>query len=591
MRACASCAKNFSIEPDDFAFYEKLHVPAPTWCPPCRNMRRLSWREERTLYHGTCALCGKNIITIHAPGGPFTVYCRPCWNSDKWNPMDFGRDYDFGKPFFKQYRELLEAVPRPALTGSSLVNSDYSHASPNCKNCYFVFWSYSSENSQYSYGLLFSKDTFDSYTVDNSDRVYEALHGNRLYQTRFAYFSEDCLDSSFLFDCAGLSDCFGCVNLRKKKHCLFNKQLSKEQYVKELATWDLGSYTRLQEAKEKFRALYLSMPHRFAHVINGSNVTGDIIRDTKDCKTCFSTLDGVQNCKYLYFAGLNLKDSYDVSLSGDLCELMYETVASGRMSRAFFGAGGEYSKNIEYTDWASNSSDLFGCVALKHKRYCIFNKQYNKEEYETLVAQIKKHMDEMPYVDARGRQYGYGEFFPAELSAYAYNESQAFTWYPKTKEEVLREGLRWQDPPARDYKVTKKPEELPDHIKDVDDSILGETIGCMHAAPPASGCNEQCAGAFRLTPVELSFYRTMHLALPRLCPNCRHGGRLKWRNGYQMWHRRCMCGKQTAYANTTKHSHDNPPTGGSCSNEFETTFSPEKPEIVYCKECYQSELL
>ena len=45
-----------------------------------------------------------------------------------------------------------------------------------------------------------------------------------------------------------------------------------------------------------------------------------------------------------------------------------------------------------------------------------------------------------------------------------------------------------------------------------------------------------------------------------------------------------MCnGKR--YQNTAKHQHD-----GQCPNEFETSYAPERPEIVYCEACYNAEV-
>ncbi len=591
-RICQNCKRSFPIDPEDFQFYEKIDVPPPTWCPGCRNMRRMARREEKTLYRDTCKLCGKSVVSIHAPGGPFTIYCRECWRSDQWDRMDYGRDYDFRQPFFTQYRTLMEAVPRPALTGTHIVESEYSHACKSCKNCYFVFWSYFSQDSQYCYALLLSRNTFDSYVTDNSDHAYETLHCNRLYRVRFGYFADECLDSSFLFDCVGCSDCFGCVNLRKQKYCLFNKKLSKEEYARELAYWDLGSSKRLEEAKEKFRASYLSLPHRYAHVLSSRDVTGDIIRDAKNCKTCFSVLDGVENCKYTYFAGLNLKDSHDVSGSGDMCELLYEVFGVTEAQRVFFSTGVGESQNIYYSDWLNNCSDSFGCIALRNKRHCILNKQYDAKEYEALMVRIRTHMTEMPYVDRKGHEYRFGEFFPIELSAYAYNETFAFPWYPKTKEKVLEEGWTWHDPQERSYGITMQPENIPDHIKDTTDAILKETIACVHQGE----CNEQCLTAFRITREELEFHREMNVALPRLCPNCRITERLGWRNRFDLWKRRCMCGGRTSdiqpatnyqYRNTAEHFH----TSGHCPNAFETTYAPEQPEIVYCDQCYKAEFL
>ena len=49
-----------------------------------------------------------------------------------------------------------------------------------------------------------------------------------------------------------------------------------------------------------------------------------------------------------------------------------------------------------------------------------------------------------------------------------------------------------------------------------------EVIGCAHAGD----CMYGCINAFRMIQRELEFYKKINLPLPRLCPNCRHYGRL-----------------------------------------------------------------
>ena len=44
---------------------------------------------------------------------------------------------------------------------------------------------------------------------------------------------------------------------------------------------------------------------------------------------------------------------------------------------------------------------------------------------------------------------------------------------------------------------------------------------------------------------------------------------------------------QMVYANAAKHSHGDT----ACSEEFDTTFAPERPEIIYCDRCYKTEFL
>ena len=46
-RNCQNCKKDFTIEPDDFSFYEKMDVCQPKICPDYRARQRLSFRIGR----------------------------------------------------------------------------------------------------------------------------------------------------------------------------------------------------------------------------------------------------------------------------------------------------------------------------------------------------------------------------------------------------------------------------------------------------------------------------------------------------------------------------------------------------------------
>ena len=139
-RQCQNCKNEFRIEPEDFAFYEKIKVPPPTWCPECRLIRRLSFRNERTLYRGQCARCGRSMISMFSPDKELIVYCRPCWWSDEWDGFEQGHDFDPVKPFLLQVHELFRRIPTMALHGlhSTIVNSDYTNMAGNLKNCYLL---------------------------------------------------------------------------------------------------------------------------------------------------------------------------------------------------------------------------------------------------------------------------------------------------------------------------------------------------------------------------------------------------------------------------------------------------------------------
>ena len=176
-------------------------------------------------------------------------------------------------------------------------------------------------------------------------------------------------------------------------------------------------------------------------------------------------------------------------------------------------------------------------------------------------------MEKLPFIGNNGRVYKYGEFFPIELSPFGYNETSAQEYFPLTKEQALEQGYSWKDPEPRNYQIDIKTADLPDNIKDVKDDIVGKVIECGHKG----ACNEQCTEAFRIIEPELAFHRRMNLPLPRLCPNCRHYQRLKQRNPLKLWKRQCQA--------------------PGCANTFETSYAPDRPEIVYCEGCYLKEVV
>jgi hypothetical protein len=587
-KTCQNCKKDFIIEPDDFSFYEKIKVPPPTFCPECRLIRRLGNREERSFFKDICDLCGNDVVSLFAPESDLKVYCSPCWWSDNWDGTQYGKDYDFSKPFFQQFRELQQVVPNQATNSRNSTNCKYSHGELRSKDCVFVFGGFQTINCYYCHSPILSRDSMDSDVIWNSDHTYETLNSNNVYNTKFVYFSDDCIDSSFLFNCIGCSNCFGCINLRNQKYCIWNKQYTKKEYEEEISKYNLGSYKIINEIKEKFLELYSQTPRRFASIIKSDNVIGDDIKNTKNCINCFVTRDGVENCKNIFTCGLLLKDSHDVTFGGNTSELLYEVSGSTQSQRVLFTRGSNNLIDSEYCENIYGGKNLFGCAKLRQKKYCILNKQYTKEEYEELIPKIKKHMDEMPYVDKRGVVYKYGEFFPVEISLWAYNETWANKFYTLTKEEVLEQGYGWRDKIEREYNITLKVKDLPDSIDDVSDKILDEVIECEHNG---KDCNQQCTEVFKILQNELNFYRQMNLALPHLCPNCRYYERLRKTNPPKLWDRKCMCigicSLNNKYINSSTHNHGEEP----CNNEFETAIAQDRPEIVYCKECYQSEFI
>ena len=579
-RTCQSCKTAFTIEPDDFAFYEKIQVPPPTWCPECRGKRRMIWWNERNLFRKKEALGGKEIFSTYPEGSDVVIYGHDDWWSDKWDALSYGQDPDFSKPFLAQVQELNRTVPWAAKSVQQMVNSDYCNQASRNKNCYLCFNGNDSEEC--AYGVAFSgmRECYDFLNVNTCELSYEIFWADKCYGCFYCLDIDSCRNVWFSKDMSNCQDCVGCAGLRNKQYCILNQQYSKEEYKKKFDELNLGSHIANRSFFDEVRALWLTIPVKYMRGWNNVNVLGDYIESSKNARYCFEIVGG-ENIKYSQNVAFGVKDSHDYTNWGLQSELIYESVSVGENNRniKFSFDCWPNCNDLEYCLNCHSSSDLFGCVGLKKKQYCILNKQYTKEEYFTLREKIIAHMNDMPYTDKEGRTYRYGEFFPAEFSPLAYNETIIADYYPVAKEQAVTEGFLWRDPNPREFQTTMVASDLPDHIRDATDDMVKQVIACA-----------SCRRAYRIIPSELKFYKRFSLPLPRLCHNCRYRERLAFRNPMKWQRRSCMCAGEAsasgAYRNLAPHLH----AAAACENTFDTTYPPDSSYTVYCEPCYQAEM-
>lgn len=548
---CKKCKQDFILNLDDLGFYEKMKVPTPKVCPDCRFKMRAMFRNETTLYSGRkCALCGKGVISMYNPKSPYIIYCYKCFYSEKWEPRDYAMDYDEGRSFFEQFGELLKKVPK-ITTYLSLgyglnINSEYVNMASGCKNCYLVFNTGPAEEVLYARGIKDSRDCVDIYFGTNIERCYECVNVHQSSGILWGKNVSGSVDSSFILNCRGVMNCFGCVNLNNKSHYFLNKPMEPDEYKKKV-TEVLGSYEKVEEFKKEFEKFAQKFPMRENNNIKTTDSTGDYLLECKNVKDSFEVSKS-EDCRYI-FSSKEIKDSIGTIGYGVNSERLLEVVATGTSSNVIGSYGVENSSDILYGFYTGKCKDCIGCDGLKNGKYFILNKQYEKSEYERLKAKIIKELTEKDL---------YGLMIPAELAPFAYNESIAQDNMPLTKEEVLEEGLKWEDNIQKtERKETIKPSEIPDHIKDVQDSIINEILACI-----------ECNRNYKITEQELSFYRKIVLPIPRKCFYCRHKDRITRRGPYKFWNRKC-----------TK-----------CQKEIVTNYSLERPEMVYCEKCYQQEV-
>lgn len=576
---CQNCKKNFKIDSEDQNFYKKIAVPPPTFCPECRLARKLVWRNERSLYKRTCDLCKENIISMYKENAEFPVYCHDCWWSDKWNPLDYEQEYNFNVPFFEQFKELSKKVPRAASYETKNTDCSYCNYCTHSRGCYLLFGSWFNENCGYGQTVLESKDCWDCLFIKKCELCLSSTDLIQCNQVFFSQNCSNCIDSAFLYDCRNCQNCLFSWNLRNKNYYVFNKPVTKEEYQK-IKEKMLDSYSSLEKNFEKFKkAVAEKAIHKFMTGERNRDVSGELIYGSKNVKNSYYIHDG-ENERYAVRGGVGQKDSMDV-FGVHSGELIYESNSIDFSSRCFFGSNAENNVNVVYAIDCEHVNNSFGCIGLRKKEYCILNKQYDEKTYKDLLTKIIDQMKTLPYEDKTGKIYSYGEFFPSELSPHAYNESIAQEWVPISKEKALEFGYAWDNLEDKNYAPTKSWKELPETLDETDDSILSEIILCQTWDENKEYAqNHKCTKAFRITQNELTTYRRFGLPIPRKCPNTRYFELSLLRNKTGLWPRSCMCDLENHPFHKDK----------KCENEFDTSYSPDRPEIVYCEPCYQQEV-
>jgi CxxC-x17-CxxC domain-containing protein len=119
--------------------------------------------------------------------------------------------------------------------------------------------------------------------------------------------------------------------------------------------------------------------------------------------------------------------------------------------------------------------------------------------------------------------------------------------------------FNWSDYEAPFPKVEKiiPANKLPENISEIPDDILNWAIECEITKKP-----------FRIIKQELDFYRKYNLPIPRKHPSQRHLERMNFRNPRKLFKRKC----------------------DKCGKKIQTTYNPERLEIVYCQDCYEREI-
>jgi predicted fused transcriptional regulator/phosphomethylpyrimidine kinase len=353
-------------------------------------------------------------------------------------------------------------------------------------------------------------------------------------------------------------NCILCTNGRHLSNAILNVKYSKEEFEKRKKEI-LSSYEKIEAAKREFEKLKSESIVKYSFQTKCHNVTGNYLHNCFDGVRIFDAVN-TRNSSYVadVESPTDCMDCNNIYYKPEFC---YDLMGVLQCSKSKHSVYIMYCNESEYCDSCYHSNNLFGCIRLNKDSYSILNKKYEKEEYEKLRKEI---------IESMKRDGSYGQFFPPSMSPFGYNETLSKEYFPLTRDEALAKGFRWQEQNTGTFgKETIDEDAIPKSIDAIQDSIVGDILAC-----------NECGKNFKITQMELDFYKRMGIPLPHKDFECRHQDRMKRRNPRALWERSCMC------ANEGHINHKS----NICAEKFETSYAPDRKEIVYCESCYQQEV-
>jgi hypothetical protein len=525
-RNCRQCTGPFEIAEGDLAFYDhvspiiagkKYPIPPPTLCPSCRLQRRLAFRNQTALFQRPAYPDGGTIFSMYPASAPFPVMRNEDWMGDSWDPLNYGQELSFDRPFLDQFRELHMRSPKYARVAVRNENCDYCNNLSDNKNCYMVFSISNAEDCMYCEDAWGSKGCMECTMTLQSEFCYDCTDCLRCYDVQSSEYSENCSESMFLAFCRNCKNCFGCANLRSKQYCIYNEQKTKAEYEAFVKAFKGQSWAQRTAERHKFDQFLLSQPRPHATLHQTENCTGNFVTQSRNVLESYFIQQG-ENLKHCFslFEGSN--DCMDFSYSGRRAELMYEccTCVINISHLLFCIQGRNTSSDLMYCITCEGCKDCFGCSGLKKKQYCILNRQYTKQEYETLVPKI---------ITSMTKDGSWGEFFPAEMSVTPYNRSLAQRYFPLTKQQALARGLVWHEEDVREFA----------------DAIDASSLPDAHPAQavPMVVRSAQSGQPFRITVQEIEQCIQRRVPLPRVSYEERMHARAKKLGGIRLYERSC----------------------------------------------------
>lgn len=509
MPICPITGLSFEHHELEKRHYERFGFPVPDIHPITRFLVKLAFVNTWSLNWTKDARTQKDILSCYNPADGHIVYDHTYWWSDEFDAKAYGREFDFSRPFFEQYFEMVQKIPKLNLTLLKSENVDYCNNMFASRNCYLTFNSVACEDCYYCLRGTENRDCAYVHSSQKCELCFSCANCRECYNVQFSEFSTQCTNSRFLSNCIDCTDCYQCANLKHKQYCIRNTQYTKEEYERQMADIDLSRYSLLKKEQEQWDGFLHAQPMQVERNLNCEDSTGVLLVNCKSCVQCFY-MNGGENC----FSSWGSKQAENCDSSGDLgAEYGVMNIGYVNSKQCAFTHMVEHSYDLLYAQFMVQSHDCFGCYGLKKDQYCILNKQYSEEEYKTLKAAIVDHMK---------KTGEWGQPFPVQYSPFPYQETLAdismSVLFDHREDIIRRMGLR-TDEGIRDASSASQSaipaDQIPDSLDQFSDEWFPKTFICR-----------KIDRKFKITKKEVELYRRFRVAVPRLA----------WRTIFEEWY-------------------------------------------------------
>lgn len=420
-----------------------------------------------------------------------------CSNFDKINEdiLSNGQDYNFALSFWDNFSSLFHKVSLPSMVHFfENENADYADVVSKSKNIYLsAYVANTNEDIYYSFGV---KDgcvnVFHSALVaDHSENVAMSCGVMHSYKVFYSRYITNCSDVWFSTNLVGCTHCINCHDLENISYAINNKVMSKEEY-------ETQKQTILQQT-HNYLTRYKELPTQPKNIAS-SNVSGTFLVESQD----------VENGHFAY----RLKNGRNVFNVGwfESNENLYDCFDGGGPTSAdMYGINGfaissekcaischiPNCNNVYYSYYLESCSYCLWCVGIKNKQFCIFNKQYSKEERFVLANQIFAQME---------KEWVLGDFFPASICPFYFNDTIAQIVGNFNESEITHDGyLRRQEEVKVDIPATAAIIKTTDPLlASYDSNVLQKVI------------QDNKGNYYRIIKSELDFHQRYALPLSQL---------------------------------------------------------------------------